>query len=70
MNRLTMTFMVLTVTGGCMAVDRDSDEYPYGPPRRSSAQSSAWPPPSATKWRGADGQPVETTSSNWGSPSY
>lgn len=70
MNRLTMTLMVLTVTGGCMAVDRDPvDDYPYGPPRRSSAQSTAWPPPSSGSWRGADGRPVQTASSDWGSRS-
>jgi hypothetical protein len=64
MNRLTMTFIVLTATGGCMAVDRDPiDDYSYGYPRRPSAQSQAWPPPGSTSW---NGRPVQAAYTNWG----
>lgn len=65
MNRLTMTFIVLTATGGCMAVDRDPiDDYPY---RRPYAQSQAYPPPSSARWNSADGRPVQAAYTDWGS---
>lgn len=78
MNRFTVTFIVLTATGGCMAVDHDSDyDYPYAPSRRPPAQSQAWPSqsqawpsPNSPRWGGAEGQPAQPTfSTNWGSGS-
>lgn len=45
MNRITMTFLVLTAAGGCMGVDPDPiDEYQYRPPQRSSTQAQAQAP--------------------------
>ncbi len=71
MNRLTMTFIVLSATGGCMALDRDPiDDYPYGPPRRPAAQSQSWAPSNQGNWRGWDGKPVQTASADLGSRSY
>jgi hypothetical protein len=68
MNRFTVTFIVLTATGGCMALDQDSiDDYPYRPSRRPPAQSQAWPSSSSAQWGGTNGQTMQPTySADWG----
>ncbi len=71
MNRVAMTFILLAVTGGCMAVDPDPiDEAPYGSPRRAPAQSQAWQQTNQVGWAGADGKAVQTVSWDRGSVSY
>jgi hypothetical protein len=43
MKRVPITFLVLSVMGGCMAIAPDPiEDSPYGPPPRSPAQARAW----------------------------
>src|SRR6185437_11387061 len=57
MNRLTVTFVVLAATGGCMAVDRDP-VVEYQAPRRTTTQP--WVTGGSADWRGSDGKMVQT----------
>jgi hypothetical protein len=65
MKRITMTFLVLAATGGCMAVDRDPMDV-YDPPRRPAAQP--WAPPSGQAYgSGWDGR-YQPPSTSWKGP--
>lgn len=71
MNRLSMTFIMLAVSGGCMAVDPDPiNDSPYGYSQRSSAQSQAWPASTQGGWGSSNGKAVQTASSDWGTRPY
>jgi hypothetical protein len=68
MNRITMTFVMLAATGGCLGLDRDP-MIDIDSPRRTT--SRPWEAPQGT-WHGADGRPVQTAGldSSSRTPSY
>ena len=69
MNRVTMTFLVLAVTGGCVVVTPDpvTNDNANWPPRAATAPEQSWPPPpNQAAWS----RPTAPTVAPVNSPTY